>query len=345
MGGRTCSPQPCTFYDTVYIIDTKTKSVTLSNDRLPYDAFEIASTILGGFIYIFGGGNGAGSTPVNEWVYYELPSLSPTNNPSSITPTSNPSVSLTNNPSVSPTNNPTVSPTNNPSVSPTRKPSVSPTNNPSVSPTNNPNLSPIDILSTKKPTTTSPSKQATTYEPSSSTLSNVDIFNITSMWIPTVYTFSSTIAIYTIGREDNWWVYLILTAVMLLVFSVFCGFYMKYKWNKEERVFKKIEMLQVQQQGKQTEYGQTEHRKQSSTEENVIEGDTRGQMAEDEFEIIPDSYQKTKGNVIDNKTDIDDFGSGREGLANVETQNKMDNTQSMGVATDDHESMNAEVWR
>eukprot|EP01083_Nonionella_stella_P146457 460669_1 len=313
MGGRTCSPQPCTFYDTVYIIDTKTKSVTLSNDRLPYDAFEIASTILGGFIYIFGGGNGAGSTPVNEWVYYELPSLSPTNNPSSITPTSNPSVSLTNNPS--------------------------------VSPTNNPNLSPIDILSTKKPTTTSPSKQATTYEPSSSTLSNVDIFNITSMWIPTVYTFSSTIAIYTIGREDNWWVYLILTAVMLLVFSVFCGFYMKYKWNKEERVFKKIEMLQVQQQGKQTEYGQTEHRKQSSTEENVIEGDTRGQMAEDEFEIIPDSYQKTKGNVIDNKTDIDDFGSGREGLANVETQNKMDNTQSMGVATDDHESMNAEVWR
>eukprot|EP01083_Nonionella_stella_P270222 914900_1 len=128
MGGRTCSPQPCTFYDTVYIIDTKTKSVTLSNDRLPYDAFEIASTILGGFIYIFGGGNGAGSTPVNEWAYYELPSLSPTNNPSSITPTSNPS--------------------------------VSPTNNPSVSPTNNPNLSPIDILSTKKPTTTSPSKQA-----------------------------------------------------------------------------------------------------------------------------------------------------------------------------------------
>eukprot|EP01083_Nonionella_stella_P071520 192127_1 len=78
MGGRTCSPQPCTFYDTVYIIDTKTKSVTLSNDRLPYDAFEIASTILGGFIYIFGGGNGAGSTPVNEWAYYELPSLSPT---------------------------------------------------------------------------------------------------------------------------------------------------------------------------------------------------------------------------------------------------------------------------
>eukprot|EP01083_Nonionella_stella_P167807 564944_1 len=80
--------------DTMYIIDTITKQVTLSSDRLPYSVATCSAIILNNILYCFGGWGGQPASKHDTWLYYVIATDSPSNEPTQNTkiPTRMPTV-------------------------------------------------------------------------------------------------------------------------------------------------------------------------------------------------------------------------------------------------------------
>ena len=147
---------------TVYTINMETGKVKVHYDLLPYPVKCMAVIAVNEKIYGFGGSNG--TTNIDTWISYIVPTDSPTTLPTDIpslyptvntdTPSAAPSMAPvvapsafptdypTEVPSFEPTLEPTMGPTMEPTYEPTSGPSFVPTFGPSTEPTNEPTFEP-----------------------------------------------------------------------------------------------------------------------------------------------------------------------------------------------------------
>ena len=74
------------------ILSINSGAVTLSPDNLPYSVYSGSAVIVDGTIYYFGGADWKVANQLNKWMKYQCGTDSPTFAPSSLPPTSPPSV-------------------------------------------------------------------------------------------------------------------------------------------------------------------------------------------------------------------------------------------------------------
>eukprot|EP01083_Nonionella_stella_P142195 439481_1 len=140
--GGTVSYSASSRYDTVHMIDTVHRTVTV--DSLVYGIASAPVIFLNHRLFVFGGHNGI--SEVDTWMYYDFPIPQPTNMPSA-TPSDTPSNVPSSIPSATPTSTPTSAPTQ-PAIAPASKhPSANPSTNPSVNPGANRSINPSAIPS------------------------------------------------------------------------------------------------------------------------------------------------------------------------------------------------------